>query len=107
MKKLLSSPDNPEVELVKNMLADVGILCEVRNGEVSGIVPVAPFYEELWVQDEDFEKASDLVDTWRRPSSTTPGAWTCPQCGERVDAQFTSCWKCGTPRPIKTEDGRV
>lgn len=25
--------------------------------------------------------------------------WTCPQCAERVEVQFDSCWNCSTPRP--------
>ena len=92
MKKLFSSPQSAEVDLVKNMLADAGILCEVRNGDVSQIVPAAPFYEELWIQDEDFAKGADLVNSFRRPSSPTPGTWTCSECGEVVEAQFSSCW---------------
>ena len=23
--------------------------------------------------------------------------WTCPKCGERLDDQFESCWKCAGP----------
>ena len=27
--------------------------------------------------------------------------WTCPKCGERIEDQFDSCWKCaGTPENI-------
>ncbi|WP_422393282.1 DUF7577 domain-containing protein [Mycetohabitans endofungorum] len=26
-----------------------------------------------------------------------PG-WHCPRCGERLEAQFTLCWQCDTPR---------
>ncbi len=24
--------------------------------------------------------------------------WTCAKCGERIDDQFDSCWKCSTPK---------
>lgn len=24
--------------------------------------------------------------------------WTCPQCGESIERQFDSCWKCSTPK---------
>ena len=24
--------------------------------------------------------------------------WTCAKCGERIDDQFDSCWKCATPK---------
>jgi predicted nucleic-acid-binding Zn-ribbon protein len=34
--------------------------------------------------------------------------WRCPQCGEKVEEQFTECWNCGTaqdgtPDPAFTE----
>jgi hypothetical protein len=25
--------------------------------------------------------------------------WTCGMCGEVLDPQFTTCWKCRTPKP--------
>jgi hypothetical protein len=25
--------------------------------------------------------------------------WTCPKCGETIEEQFDSCWRCRTPRP--------
>jgi hypothetical protein len=25
--------------------------------------------------------------------------WTCPSCGEQVEAQFGACWNCGAQRP--------
>ena len=38
----------------------------------------------------------------RCPECGTPfrvsGDWTCADCGERSDAQFTHCWSCGLPR---------
>jgi hypothetical protein len=24
--------------------------------------------------------------------------WTCKKCGEKLEDQFNSCWKCSTPR---------
>jgi len=29
--------------------------------------------------------------------------WTCPECGERVDDNFGSCWNCQTERPEHVE----
>jgi len=98
MKKLFSSPDNAELELLRNMLDDSGVGCEVRNGDISRIVPAPPFYEELWVSEDDYPKASELVNSWRRPPSSSAGAWTCPACKELIEAQFSSCWKCGAQR---------
>jgi len=98
MKKLFSSPDSSEVELLRNMLEQSGIICEVRNGDVSRIVPAPSFYEELWVSDENYAKASEVLSSWRRPTPSTAGSWTCPACGEVIEGQFSSCWKCGAHR---------
>jgi hypothetical protein len=98
MKKLASSPERAELELLKGMLANAGIQCEVRNGEVSAVIPSPAFYEELWVSDEDYPRAAELYASLQRPDPAPPGTWICPECGERVEAQFTSCWKCGAQR---------
>ncbi len=100
MKKLFSSPDSSEVELLRNMLDDSGIVCEVRNGDVSAIVPAAPFNEELWVSEDSYPKASELLTSWRNPTPSGATSWTCPACGEKIEAQFNSCWKCGASRPM-------
>jgi hypothetical protein len=99
MKKIFSSPDNAELELLHNMLEDAGITCEVRNGDVSRTIPAPPFYEELWIPDEEYLKASELLSSWQRPPPSGSAAWNCPACGERIEAQFSSCWKCGAQRP--------
>lgn len=48
---------------------------------------------------------------WRRPESsaasplptkTTP--WTCPSCGESLEAQFQTCWNCLTERATGKPD---
>ena len=33
--------------------------------------------------------------------------WTCQHCGEQIEDQFDSCWKCGPPRavPVAVEPG--
>lgn len=98
MKKLFSSPDSTEVELVKNMLANSGIVCEVRNGDVSRIVPAPSFYAELWVSETTYPKAAEVLGTWQRPLAPSAAPWTCPACGEVIEAQFSSCWKCGAVR---------
>ena len=98
MKKIFSAPDSAEVELIKNMLTNADIECEVRNGDVSRIVPAPPFYEELWVSESDYSKAMELLEGRRPDSPSSASAWTCPVCGERIEAQFSSCWKCGASR---------
>src|SRR6185295_15854679 len=32
------------------------------------------------------------------PTAATKPSWTCSVCGELSEMQYTSCWKCNTPR---------
>ncbi|MBP9901486.1 MAG: hypothetical protein IT579_23650 [Verrucomicrobia subdivision 3 bacterium] len=64
------------------------------------ILGTTPFNAELWVErDEDFGPAHELYRTWCMPAIQTDSSWTCHVCGQSVEAQFDSCWKCATPRP--------
>jgi hypothetical protein len=99
MKKIFSSQDSAEVGLLKSMLQSEGIDCYIRNEYVDQAIPSAPFQPELWIaNDEDFSKAQDLYKVWRAPYSVPGETWTCSRCGEQLEAQFESCWKCGAPR---------
>src|SRR3954470_17256726 len=53
----------------------------------------------VFVDDADFERASELLDEFEnRPSSPdSQPAWTCSNCQQLVQSQFETCWKCSTP----------
>ena len=91
--------ENTELALLKNMLEEAGIPCVLRNEQISQAFPAAPFNVELWVEnDEDFQRAHDLCETWFNPQPGATSTWTCVQCGQILGEQFDSCWKCGTKR---------
>jgi hypothetical protein len=99
MKMLFSSPQNQDVERLKNALNEAGIQCEVRNQNAYTFFPGAEFYPELWVLNEgDFQKAAELRDALLKPASAPSNCWTCSACGEESEGQFTACWKCGAVR---------
>jgi hypothetical protein len=103
MKILFSSPQNQDVELLKNALNEAGIQCEVRNENAYAFFPGAEFYLELWVFNEaDFQKAAELRDAFLKLASAPSNSWTCSACGEESEGQFTACWKCGTVREAST-----
>ena len=97
MKMLFSSPQNQDVERLKNALNEAGIQCEVRNENAYAFFPGAEFYPELWVLNEgDFQKATELRDAlWKAAGANS---WICRVCGEESEGQFTACWKCGAIR---------
>ena len=89
--------------LLKSRLEEAGIPCLLRNEQISQVIPSAAFSAELWiVNDEDYQRAVDLCEAWRHPSSEARQAWICPKCGEELEGQFRACWKCGSNREAAT-----
>ncbi len=97
MKRVYSSFNLAAVHHAKNLLAAEGIPSVVRNEYLSsamGDLPPAECQAELWLLDpRDAARAEELL--FRRQPSGAP--WLCA-CGERSEAQFTQCWKCGAYR---------
>jgi len=95
-----------EVESLKEMLEQEGLLCTIKNQQgssLAGEVPFAEVFPELWVvNDEDFPKAQEFLESWREAQPAETTAWTCPNCGETLEKDFTACWKCGKERPVKS-----
>ena len=91
------------VGFLKGILDDHGIACLIRNEHLSGAageLPPIECWPELWVtQDRDFDVAQNLVDAALGAKATNRVPWTCPNCGELVDGQFTACWNCCHNRP--------
>jgi hypothetical protein len=86
-------------EIVKRLLEKAKIPCMVRNEYLSmaaGEIPFTP--AELWIlNDEDYPRAKEIVNAWQNAKMENHGPWVC-RCGETVEGQFTSCWKCGRER---------
>lgn len=53
------------------------------------------------VNREDYEKAQELLENLalEAAAKTHGGHWTCEKCSEVIEATFSACWKCDTPRP--------
>ena len=93
-----------EAHLVAEFLIAQGIATEVRGEALFGVrgdVPPSPStLPTVWVDDDRAEEARQILATADTvPTGGQAGAWTCPACGEPVEAQFAACWKCGTPAP--------
>jgi hypothetical protein len=95
--KFLLSCQIQDMDLVKGLLAEEEIACEVTND--TSAYPAAVFYPELWVVDDsDFARASAVVEKFRKPVPLKSEPWTRSRCGEQLEAQFLSCWQCGTSK---------
>src|SRR5690349_12524319 len=54
----------------------------------------------VFVDDRNFERAKELLAQFASRASLSkprPG-WNCLNCGQIVESQFDTCWKCSTPR---------
>ena len=94
--KFLFCSQTEDVDVLKGMRTEEGIACEVTNYE--NPLPGAEFYPKLWVDEADFAAASAILSVFRNRSPAAAAPWTCASCGERLEGQFTSCWKCGNTR---------
>ena len=100
MKKLLHCTHLIEAHHYANLLLAAGIQAEVRNTFLSGALGDVPFLEaapQVWIESEQDEKmAREVIAGARRPAQEP--SWQCTGCGERLEGQFTECWRCGAVR---------
>jgi putative signal transducing protein len=93
---------NADQEIVKGLLEKAKIPCMIRNEHLSmalGELAPSECSPELWIlNDEDYPRAREIVDAWRSAGIENHGPWICQHCGEAIEGQFTSCWKCGRER---------
>lgn len=100
MKRVFSAPNGIAVHNVKNVLEARGIACEIRGQDRvagTGELPPIECWVELWVEnDRDADEAERII---RQESRVERSPWTCPECGEGVEASFDQCWNCQADRP--------
>ena len=96
MKRVYRAASLLQVAHARNVLITAGIPCELRNQYLAGALGDLPMMEtwpQLYVEDADETYAlSVLARSARTPSGPE---WICGGCGERLEPQFTSCWRCG------------
>ena len=105
MRKVHTAESTIEIAHLRNVLESEGIACIVRNDRLAGVIGEIPFVEcwpELWVVESGQElRARGLLEQARRPHPTG-NPWICPRCGERIEAQFSECWRCaGAAEPAE------
>jgi hypothetical protein len=103
MKQVHIAKHAPEAHIVKGVLEASGIDAVVRGEFLTsgwGELPVDVC--SVWIADDaQYERAQALLlsflngDLARELRSQN---WRCAKCGEQLEGQFTSCWKCGAAR---------
>ena len=98
MKAVYSSPHLFWVVYYKDILQSNGIECFIKNEYLSGgagELPPNECWPRLYVDDTDFERAEQIVQTEMNKKVVDESPWICEQCGEENEGQFVICWKCG------------
>jgi hypothetical protein len=101
MKRVFRAASLWQVAHARNVLIMAGIESEMRNQYLAGALGDLPMFEtwpQLWVEDALESAALRALAVAAKAPSGEP--WTCAQCGEQLEPQFTTCWRCGAAPPI-------
>jgi hypothetical protein len=99
MKRVYRAASLIQVAHARNLLVTAGIECEIRNQYLAGAMGELPLLEtwpEVLVQDDDEARSLQILERAAAPAKGEP--WVCDACGERLEPQFTTCWRCGSGR---------
>ena len=113
MKKVFASNDPTRIQILRDMLAHEGIETTVLNESTSAVLGEIPFFSampEVWIlHDDDGPRARAIVERFEsgevRDAARKP-PWTCPQCGQQIEGQFTECWSCDANDPRHDREAR-
>jgi hypothetical protein len=93
-----------EANMVATYLEDQGVPAEVTGGAYQAVVGelsnIRGTLPKVLVGEEDGERAAQLVSAFLASLRNAPEGepWTCG-CGEVLEPQFLSCWKCQAVKP--------
>lgn len=96
MKRVFRAASLLQVAHARNVLIAAGIESELRNQYLAGALGDLPMLEtwpQVWV--EDALESAALRALEKAASAPSGAPWVCAQCGEHLEPQFTTCWRCG------------
>ncbi|MDN3701445.1 DUF2007 domain-containing protein [Vibrio artabrorum] len=103
--KIFSASNPTEAHIICGLLESENIACEVRGEGLFGLKGEIPFTEDtdpyVWLcEPEMTDKARLIVSEYQKQQdSIIYEEWRCRKCHEINEAQFGSCWQCGTASP--------
>jgi Putative prokaryotic signal transducing protein len=99
VKRVYRAASLLQVAHARNVLIAAGIRCEMRNlylAGAAGDLPMMETWPQLYVEEADERNALGALERAASPSAEAP--WICGDCDEQLEAQFTTCWRCGYER---------
>ncbi len=104
MKPVYTAKHPTEAHLIRGMLEAEGIRAEVKGDQLYGAFGELPVLPTVWILDATLAAHADrLVVEFLHGAAARKywhERWTCVQCGEMLEGQFTECWKCGASRKL-------
>ena len=103
--KLIHTAKHPtEAHLIRGMLEAEGIRALVKGDQLYGAYGELPVLPTVWILDDALGTHAEqlVIDFLRGTAARKYGheRWTCAQCGEVLEGQFTDCWNCGRSRTV-------
>ena len=108
MKKIFADPSVVPCDLLRGLLEGRGIKVFIKNelgSAGAGVGDPVPFmpsltfaWPEVCVADEDAQAALEVIREMIASETQTDSPWKCSHCGETVDAGYSVCWNCESPR---------
>jgi hypothetical protein len=101
MKRVFRAASLLQVAHARNVLIMAGIETEMRNQYLAGALGDLPMLEtwpQLWV--EDTLESAALRALAAATATPTGDPWICAHCGEQLEPQFMTCWRCGAVAPV-------
>ena len=108
LKKVYVARGPGDAHVLRGLLESVGVRSVSRGDDFvpfqGGSLMHMETRSSVWVlEDDTYPRALEIVKEYvgRTVEISAPpiDAWSCPQCGEAVERQFTECWSCGADRP--------
>ena len=84
---------------VRSYLEEHDIPCQLRNEYSSSVMGEVSFFlvwPELWVADDNAQRALDLIKDLDNSARNGPD-WKCRHCAEENPGTFDVCWQCAKP----------
>lgn len=100
-RQVYTAPDPVNAEIVKDFLESHGVAAEVHGYYLWGGMGQLPVdaYPTVWVRNaDDRAEARELVKQFEAGATRRGTPWLCPRCGEQLEPQFDTCWRCGAAR---------
>lgn len=93
----LHTADNPvELGFIRGLLEAEGLETQTQSMELWAAAVEIYFAEgarpSVWVRDRDEARARQVLAQVDRRDQNE--AWTCQECSERIEGQFSDCWRC-------------